>query len=185
MSNRSQIHGAELISISDESAKHLFHWLINEEGNPIESFSPRWAVIQCTDTLVWGVFDNDEWKLASEVDTFIRRPCEMTFIESRIFNEDMEVLIWRDNAGFHGRMLKDKQCSPEAQPIDRKSRFNENDDKKTREYLSNIFLRRSNPGGRVLVTPPGDFLIIREYLSQDEYGVLRIALTRFCGFDNE
>ncbi len=182
MTNKSKLHGAELSPITSDTAEKLFAWLINKGSAPIDSFNPKWAVIQCADTFIWGIYDSDGWKLASDIDPDIRPPKAKTFIEARIFNENEEALLWQDSKGFHGRSLKNKECANGVSPLDREAAFDENKDHTTREELSGGFIKRINPGGRILVTPQGKALCIKEYLAEDECGILRIAATRFCKF---
>jgi hypothetical protein len=180
--DNAQLYGADLTTLTNEQPEKLFGWLISNECCPLDSFAPRWAVIQCTDTLVWGIYDSYGWKFASDIDPDIRPPKVETFIEARIFDENEEALIWQDAKGFHGRRLKSKDCAGELMPMDRIASFDENDDSQTSEKLSAGFIKRINPGGRILVTPPGKGLCIKEYLEEDDCGILRIAVTRFCGF---
>jgi hypothetical protein len=183
--NKTQLHSAELTPITNDEAEKLFNGLMSKTSYPPSTFSPKWAVIQCTDTLVWCIHDSDGWKLASDIDPDIRPPKVETFMEARIFDENEEALIWQDANGFHGRRLKSKDRAEEVTPLDRISAFDENNDTTTREQLSCGFIKRRNPGGRILVTPPGEALCIKEYLEEDDCGILRIAVTRFCGFSSD
>jgi len=149
------------------------------KGVPGESF--RYAVLQCTDTFVWGISGAAGWLWSSDADTELRHPRLETLLEARIFGPEAEILAWRSSpasATFAGRLAVDDNAPAEAwlAPLDREAAF-----VGSKTPLSNThFGCWTTGGGKVTIAPCGSRVRVREYLSVcPETGVLRIAMTRF------
>lgn len=116
-----RIKAARIVPLREEEINGFLSWLLNADSErPAtlnESF--QYAVLQCTDSLVWGVFEANVWHWASEADrdtrthAGVRPPSRKTLLEARVFGQGAkvpEVLIWRmdyDTERFAGRLLGD------------------------------------------------------------------------------
>lgn len=174
------LHGAALTPLDGNVSKELVAWLLDGQGEcPLPDFSPQWAVLQCSDALVWGVWRDGRWVWASEADPVgIRKPTAATLLEARIFGPEAEALVWRSGGGWAGRRLADDPAVAAAlKPICRSLRFD--GDESDKSTLPHGFVAHVTTGGRVVVAP-GRELKTREYLADvDNTGLLRIAATRF------
>jgi hypothetical protein len=123
-----RIKAAEITLLDEAEITGFLNWLLTPDTACPESLqqSFRYAVLQCTDSLVWGVFEADAWHWASDADVDrpasadgapaqvgVRKPSLKTLLEARVFGQDAtvpEVLIWRtdfDTVQFAGRLLGD------------------------------------------------------------------------------
>lgn len=97
-------------TIQPIEAEAYFAWLLDETGADIPEGAAGvvWALAHCDDGVTWGRRDSSGvsiWRFGNQ---FFRR-CPVirreTLQELRIFGKDAEVLIWRTDSGFRGRML--------------------------------------------------------------------------------
>lgn len=170
--------GAKLTPV--DNGIRCVNWLLENRPQPLRG-EYKYAVLQCTDSLVWGVYFDRRWLRADRVDADIRPPRISSLLEARIFGCDHEILIWRtgdfNSIAFAGRVLADAKRLPEPldRPMLRESRFLGAPMK-----LSRHFVKRRTQSGQIVVTPIGRSVLIKEYLAVcPETGVLRIAATRF------
>jgi hypothetical protein len=151
----------------------------------VSGYNLCFAVLQCTDTFVWGIPASGEneigWVWSSDADSALRPPCLENLLEARVFGPDAEVLVWRGDSGsmdFVGRLATDGDISEDKllAPLDRMAAFTGH----CHTIPGLAFQRWTTDGGKVTVTPLGSHLRIREYLCTcDNTGVVRIAMTRF------
>lgn len=181
--SQNKIHGAEITPLADTEI--VLQWLLDEKLSE-SSTAHYFGVLQCSDAFVWGLWDNNSWKWAYEAaPNQIRKPCRATLMEARIFSDDEEILLWRtgnfDDEKFCGRTVKDlEDCEPDYKPIEQRAKF-----VGTGTRVGD-FVVRVQSGGAVTVTPPGNEIIMKQYLQEDEdTGALRIALTRFVNISGE
>jgi hypothetical protein len=198
-----RLEGAELIEVTPAEALKAVEWLLAARPRP--SMIPEglcWAVAQAVDTFVWGICTTEAWHWAThDADHEVRPASPKTLLEVRAFSADAEMLIWRNENGFAGRILRDvvqnqedavinSEVSSSAKaaklPIDRLSYFlpvPDEDGQLTGRVSSTAdprFLRREEGNGRTTVTPGVAGISFRKYLEQcQETGMLRIAATRF------
>jgi hypothetical protein len=178
------LQGVVLESLDSAACAPYIAWMLTP-SSPLPSGLPQrkyHAVLQCSDSLVWGIGDENGWQWASDADKAIRAPCCKNLLEARIFREDMEILIWRDepfsSAQFRGRIAQESACSDEYRPLERFYCFAGKE--KSASSLPSTFVKREEPGGNTTVTPEGAGVSIRAYLQPDaDTGLLRVALTRF------
>jgi hypothetical protein len=193
-----QMFGAELTSLDEQAAGCLAGWLLGEMAEPpLSGLQPQWAVLQCVLSLVWAAFEEGTWHLASSYDPAVQKPTRENLREARVFGEEGEVLLWRIHSGFRGRVLRDGPVIGEDAlrwPLCRKALFqpykchpkeedafgntNPNTEKMVKPIDGTPFVTRTLSNGRVTVTPTGEYVRLKEYLSEDG-GILRIAVTRF------
>lgn len=180
MSATISIHGARCLGISDaDRYVDLLLSGLGKEGAVTIETEPQWAVIQCTDTFVWGIYFSGQWLWPYEADRRIRRASVSTLCEARIFSPDQEILIWREKGrGFRGRIAIDVQIEDDCTaPIEEMWRF-EGDRLQTGGDPR--FVTYVAAGGNVVVIPSADGVRIRHYLTRcPETGVFRIGLSRF------
>lgn len=212
MSAEKRNMGAKITPLPN--AAPLVGWLLENASltdglkKEIEERNFQWAVLQCTDSLVWGVYEQGKWVWASSVVSEVREPKMTTLLEARFFGSEAEVLVWRsgDDPCFVGRILEDSSeeintLNAEQRPFCQYAEFQPPEDrwippseyeKPAEERMkpeespyrlhatsSPLFIDRQMPDGRITVTPLGKGLILKEYLSENEYGGLRISATRF------
>lgn len=172
----SRVEGADIKSI--ENTDDVLSWLL-EGGVYTAGDEQYYAVLQCCDSLVWGLCKDGGWMWASEVFPAVRAPRRVTLMEARIFCTQQEILLWRtgefDDELFTGRILKDSSnCAQGCEPIETRVHFWEEEERK------GDFVKRTQPGGAYIITPPGRQIRLKHYLQEDSAsGSLRIAVTRF------
>lgn len=143
--------------------------------------SLHYAVLQCTDTFVWGVPDGAGWLWSNDADPALRPPRLETLLEARLFGPDAEILAWRDastSREFAARLAVDAEVPEDVvlAPLDREAAFAGT----PKDLPGTPFRRWTTGGGKVTVAPAGSRLRVREYLGAcPDTGVLRIAMTRF------
>lgn len=104
----STLYGCTLTSFS--KGKELLAWVRGEGGAVTEVAGTCWLLAHCDDGVVWGKYDKTEkkWKLSSEPFPHISPKLrEDNLQQLRLFGENMEVLIWRVENNFQGRILQD------------------------------------------------------------------------------
>lgn len=175
----SRLLGAECLPLKDVA--EWADWLIEGASQPQSVPSDlRFAVLQCWDALVWGIWDGTAWAWASGIKgSGVRAPRVAALTEARVFGPSAEILLWRVEDNFLGRRLADASAPlafPEHKPLTRLASFEGSE-----ERLDDMrFVRRVEDNGRTTITPPGKALKICEYLEEDpEISILRIAATRF------
>ncbi|MGO8670460.1 MAG: hypothetical protein ACLQVD_03720 [Capsulimonadaceae bacterium] len=183
-----EIKGARITRIVD--AASYISWLLDNGPRPESADRYRFAIVQCTDTLAWGLRTaNGRWTWGHEHDKGrTRRPSPETLIEARCFGPEAEALLWRGTGGMSGRVLEDEPVEDaEHEPLERTASFvpensHDPDDKGARvdAIPGSPFVLRTTGSGRRGITPRGVRLRLREYVSEDPTtGKLRIAATRF------
>ncbi|MEW6754542.1 MAG: hypothetical protein AB1505_26700 [Candidatus Latescibacterota bacterium] len=197
MSNGTTLHGAALTPLAPETATAVADWVLRRRQEcPLPDGGAMWAVLQCTDSLVWAIRATDRWLLASDYCTALRAPARETLVEARVFGPEAEVLVWRDGDEWLGRVLEDAPVHEEAlTAMDRQLVFEppvnaakeEGPPGQWRPNPANIcrpleqgFVWRELPNGRRTVTPAGEGVLVRDYLADaDHTGILRVAASRF------
>ena len=199
-----QLEGADLTVLAPPEAENAVAWLLMTSSRP--SAIPEglcWAVAQAADTFVWGVLVGEIWKWATQdADRDVRPPQANTLMEVRAFSPESELLLWRTEASFAGRILRDAiPCNEAGQnlspqfaftPLDRRSYFLPIRDEdgtvmgKISATADPDFLMRQEGNGRTTVTPIGSGVLLRNYLERcQDTGMLRIAATRFFSIFQE
>ena len=198
------IHGAQFAPVDDWDA--ILAWLFATEAETVSKERAAkydYAMLQCTDSFVWGVCKAGVWQWGSEpVDPDVRAPSRQTLLEARVFGKDGELLLWRngdfDANTFAGRLLTDTTANAETPTLTtylefapaRKHQRDRRTGKPTRgmmvERLNDEFMRRELPNGCITVTPHGERVELRHYLGENpQTGVLRIAATRFVAIHQQ
>ena len=200
------LHGAELSIYNDIPA--VLAWLWGETTTAPESLAYpfAYAVLQCTDSLVWGIFADGRWHWSSSVEPQTAQkpgaiaPTTRTLLEARLFGKDAELLLWRtadfDAETFHGRILSDGKWTEGVKPLDVEMSFSPAEDQpkhpRTKKIIKGAtvkplgegFVRRTQTNGCITVTPKNSWVQLRHYLAEDSTtGVLRIAATRFVSLE--
>jgi hypothetical protein len=180
--------GCALTVLTAEMAETWAAWAFGTAAAPDAVDDLTVAVAQCADTLAWGVREAGGWLWASDpvVDAGVRPPTRGALLELRLFGTDREILLWCERPGaerLHGRVLSDApEAHPDLAPIDRHMGFDQRSATPETIGDSRFVLRRSG-SGRIVVTPPGKVLVVRNYVEElPETGLLRIAASRFRKF---
>lgn len=180
-------------------------WLLNDSAQTSQDIFTGlyWAILQCTDSLVWGLYDGQRWVWSSDADRNIHSPERYTLLEGRVFGLEREVLIWRKEPlfreQFQGRILCDDsnaallsvRCPlittlyfepPIDKPIeeDPEGNWKPNPLKRARPIPLDLrFWKREMPGGNITVTPKGTGVEVKQYLQEDaQTGALRVVACR-------
>lgn len=183
------IEGVALEPLDNSACAACVNWLLTP-GSTRPSGLPDGvyhAALQCSDSLVWGIGDDNGWQWASDAYREksvrpIRSPRRENLLEARVFRDELEILLWRDEpftpAQFRGRIARDS-VSAGHKRLERFYQFHKADEYKRRE-LSPDFVEWSEGGGNTTVMPQGAGINVRAYLQPDaDTGLLRVALTRF------
>ncbi len=184
----SKIVGAHLAPIPDTSS--VLNWIFSNEKPAIAPDNDWYAVLQCSDAYVWGIWRSEKWVWASNECAEVREPRKITLQEARIFSPSRELLVWRVgefyDETFAGRVLTDAvDETSDWKPIERHHEFWSNENGNSSRSIG-TFTERRNKGGQVVITPPGKSLLIRQYIEEDDtHASLRIAALRFVSILEE
>ena len=110
----STLYGCTLTSFS--KGKELLTWVRDEGVVVPEVAGTCWLLAHCDDGVVWGRYDKTKkkWKLSSEPFPCISPELRKDNLQQlRLFGENMEVLIWRAENNFQGRILQDEEGTEE------------------------------------------------------------------------
>ena len=184
-----KVYGASLKALQETECKEFLGWLLGEKEPSNLKVQLRWALIFCVDGVVWGRLEGGKWILSSMIFPEIcPGPSAEKILEFRIFGPETEILVWRAEEAFRGRLLKDQEVRDPFVPLP-----------ETRVLLGNKLLeeprqgfsRVGSPEGREQVVPKEcsfeDFkdghwplqLLLKHYFVRDEEtGALRVAITR-------
>ena len=91
----------------------LIDWVTGHRERAVaEAAGTCWLLAHCDDGVVWGRYENDRWHLSSTPFPNISPAMERQNVQQlRVFGENHEVLIWRTEHGFRGRVLRDSDDS--------------------------------------------------------------------------
>jgi CRISPR-associated protein (TIGR03984 family) len=176
------LHGANLQS---QDANSVLDWLF-KNTNPLQTTCT--ALIHTDEGVTWGIFSNEQWKFSSQTHPEISPTLtEHNLTSARIFNSDIEYLVWRTTNGFSARSLTDAPIEHDWQkPLEENMIVLGNQ----YEPTENEFIRLAENNGRRHAVPNllsaspqnGAYplqLTVKHYLEEDtETGVLRIKVTR-------
>ncbi len=123
------IAGAVIEPLDAETCERYLARLLGEAGQGAAGApagAPRftWALAHCDDGVTWGRHHSDAgiWRLGSQAVPQVSPPIRRRSLQQlRIFGEAGEVLIWSDDGGFRGRLLRETDPpagrSDEADPL--------------------------------------------------------------------
>ena len=180
----------------------LLKWVRGEESIIDEAVDTRWLLAHCDDGVVWGKCDEGTWQLSSKPFPDVSPELSVENLQQlRLFGKEVEVLIWRAENGFQGRVLVDAEV-PETEKAELWP-------KQENQILIGDRLLKGPTDGFSLVGEAGgarhavpvhckgeDFkrrerpywplrLTVKHYLTQDEdTGMVRIAASRLIGVYN-
>ncbi len=155
-----------------------------------------WLLAHADDGVIWGKRQNDGTLLLSS-DVF-SDPVEypsvavplraITLQQVRVFGRAGELLLWRTEAGFAGRMLKNELMTLEALPDEQHLLWHQGESVKTDQQAGFALLREGQQGQRHAppVIPQGrrrPTLTVRHYVDYDDEGQAYIALSRLVGLE--
>ncbi len=138
----SKLYGCMLTSFS--KGKELLACVRGEGEAVAEVAGTCWLLAYCDDGVVWGRYDTTQkkWKLSSEPFPHISPNLrEDNLQQLRLFGADMEVLIWRAENNFQGRILQDAKDPDEKE-------------------LHPLKEKRILVGDRILADPDDDFTLV-------------------------
>lgn len=183
-----KVHGCEIEQLDAEACKAWIGYVLGERRQPLPVTAPAWALFHCDDGVTWGYFDKSTWRLGCDVFPEISpRPSAISLQELRVFCRAFEVLIWRTEEGFGGRLLRDVEGSAALGPLA--------PDKEERPLLGDRVIEHKDgftgvgdgtgaeqvlplrlPQGSMSARPR---LVVRHYFAGDERtGCIRVAASR-------
>jgi len=80
----------------------------------------NYMLAYCYDGVCWGNCQNGNWNLGHDafpMADFCPKPTKQNLMEMRIFGLKQEILIWRVDGGFKGRILTDNDKLLDNKPI--------------------------------------------------------------------
>ena len=190
----STLYGCTLTSFS--KGKELLAWVRGEGEAVPEAAGTCWLLAHCDDGVVWGRYDTTQgnWKLSSGPFPCISPELKEDNLQQlRLFGEDMEVLIWRTENNFQGRILQDAKDPDEKELHPLKEKRILVGDRILDEPDDNFTLVGDAGGSRHAVPiccKAEDFekrgrphwplrLAVKHYLTQDQdTGVVRVTASR-------
>ncbi len=183
-----KVHGCEIEQLDAEACKAWIGYVLGERPQPLAVRAPAWALFHCDDGVTWGYLDDGAWRFGSEGFPDVSPgPSAISLQELRVFCRAFEVLIWRTEEGFGGRLLRDVERSSVLDPvapdeedrpllgdraIEQKGGFTRVGDGTGAEQV--LPLRLS--AGRISTRPR---IVLRHYFARDERtGCVRVAASR-------
>lgn len=98
--------------LDSEACERYVSWLLGEESAADGADGLAWALAHCDDGVTWGRYDveGNTWVVGSDVAPGVSPPIRSQALqELRLFGERSEILIWRTDAGFRGRVLRETE----------------------------------------------------------------------------
>jgi CRISPR-associated protein (TIGR03984 family) len=184
----SQVQGCEIEQLDAQRCKAWIDHVLGEGPQPLPIQSPAWVLLHCDDGVTWGRLDGARWRLGSEVfPDLCPRLSDISIQELRVFCREFEVLVWRKQDGYRGRVLRDVERSSLSGPVA--------PDEEKRPLLGDRviehrdgFTRVGDGTGAEQVLPlrlperpmsTRPLLVLRHYFGRDEQtGCVRVAASR-------
>jgi CRISPR-associated protein (TIGR03984 family) len=113
-----RIDGCEIERIDGAASRVWLDHVLGRVPAPLVLGDPAWILCHCDDGVTWGRLEGGAWRLGSAVfPDLCPHPSDVVLQELRAFSAIAEVLLWRTDDGFCGRVLrdsvpKDASCSP-------------------------------------------------------------------------
>ena len=105
------VYGCTIQPVAVAACKALIAW-VNGTGSAIaEAANTDWLLAHCNDGVVWGRWDvqQNRWRLSTVQFPKYGRVSPLLAEENlqqlRVFGSEREVLVWRTEGGFTGRVL--------------------------------------------------------------------------------
>jgi len=115
------VEGCVVERIDDAACKAWLDHVLGRGAAPAALGEHAWVLCHCDGGVTGGRREHNAWLLGSRVfPDLCPEPSELELQELRIFSTVAEVLIWREEGGLRGRILrdstdpvKDPSCSPD------------------------------------------------------------------------
>jgi CRISPR-associated protein (TIGR03984 family) len=181
-----RIAGCQLEQLDQVASRRWLDFVLGRGAAPGDLGNRAWLLCHCDDGVTWGRREGDAWHLGSSYfPELCPAPSESNIVEMRAFSPAVEVLIWRAENGFCGRMLRD------AEPADQFDRW---DDEERLLLASHVvesrqgFTRVGDGSGAEQALPlhvtegtssSWPRLCVRHYFARDDRtGCVRVVATR-------
>ncbi|RMD60661.1 TIGR03984 family CRISPR-associated protein [Candidatus Parcubacteria bacterium] len=74
----------------------------------------RWLLVHADDGVIWGELRADGLHLSSDAFNNISPPLRaVTLQQARLFGAQAEILLWKENTTWHGRLIQDEASETE------------------------------------------------------------------------
>jgi CRISPR-associated protein (TIGR03984 family) len=114
--------GCQLQTVEDSACHAWLDHVAGRGGAPAPGYELRWLLAHCDDGVIWGRRDATGWRLSCEPFPDISPRLELFNAQQlRLFGPECELLLWRVDGGFRGRLLThgpapaDPTVNPEEQ----------------------------------------------------------------------
>lgn len=181
--------GCQLEKLDQVASRSWLDFVLGHSEAPSDLGDRVWLLCHCEDGVTWGRREGDEWHLGSSCFPDLSpAPSDFNVLEMRVFSPVAEVLIWRTENGFSGRVLRD------AEPGDASAAPDRPDDEERVLLAGRVgeerqgFTRVGDGSGaeqalplRVAESPSPSWpkLRVRHYFARDDRtGSVRVVATR-------
>lgn len=168
------------ISVDDSFDHDIRSWLADIS----KRYDSKYLLAHADDGVIWGQFTNNKLMLAGDFFELAKVDLRATTLqEARLFGTKGEILIWRTESGFSGRAITDEMLTKDVDYLEEEywlwgSSVN---------TINKFTLMQDGQQGLLHVPPiqaeekKAAVLIIRHYLSNDEFGQAFISCSRLVG----
>lgn len=183
------IHGCEVRTLDHALCREWFSFVLDHGEAPDALGECAWVLCHCDDGVTWGRWEDGRWRNGSMFfPDLCPVPSQDNLQEMRIFSRLAEVLIWRAESGFCGRVLRDldQQDADEVpdRPHDELRLLVTGQDINVRDGFTRV--RDGNGAEQVLPITMDDRSVrwprlrVRHYFARDRRtGAVRVAASRF------
>ena len=110
----SELSGCMLTPFSKSQTLALLNWVGDQDATIEEAAGTQWLLAYCDDGVVWGRYKQEKWNLSSKPFPGVSPELSAENLQQlRLFGKEREVLIWRADDGFSGRVLTDTKVTDE------------------------------------------------------------------------
>lgn len=175
-------HSVEAISVPANFAAEPVATLVGLA----EDYALHWLLAHADDGVIWGEFRADGLHLSGDAFPAVSPPLRAaTLQQARLFGPQAEILLWKDDGAWHGRLTRDD--ADEVEDAFDETHLLWGTDVETRQD-GFALLREGKEGLRHAPPLPDDAqlpvrLRVRHYVAYDSDGQACIAYSRLVGID--
>lgn len=111
------LEGCTVTAMDEKGCLSVIERIAGGEAPGQPDFGFTWLLAYCRDGVTWGRREGSRWRLSSEVfPELCPAVSRENLSEMRLFGKEGELLVWRSDEGFQGRILRDKAGTPNDSP---------------------------------------------------------------------